>query len=59
MHCLIREGHHPTDYEQYAVKIILSLFEKMDKALLNLIRQEAERLAYFVSGEDYEIIVHE
>ena len=44
--------------EKGKVRITLSLFEKTDKALLDVIRQEAEKLACFIGGEDYEIVAY-
>ncbi|MDL5503538.1 MAG: winged helix DNA-binding domain-containing protein, partial [Candidatus Methanoperedens sp.] len=40
-------------------KIILSLFEKMNKQILKVIEHQAERLARFMGGKDPEIILQE
>lgn len=39
------------------LNITLSLFEKMDNSLLDIVREEAERLSYFLNGKDHEILV--
>ena len=45
--------------ENNKIKITLSLFERMNKALLNEIRQQAEKLARFMGENDSEITFQE
>ncbi|CAG1002952.1 MAG: winged helix DNA-binding domain-containing protein [Candidatus Methanoperedens sp.] len=41
------------------LKITLSFFEKTNKPLLKVIEQQAEKLAHFMGGKEFEIILHE
>lgn len=43
--------------DKIRVKITLSFFEKTNKSILNVIEQQAERLAHFMSGKNSEIIL--
>ena len=43
--------------EKNTIKITLSLFEKTNEPLLDVIKQQAERLAHFIGGKNPEIII--